>query len=438
MRARIPIILILFTIFLYIVGGNALSFTVADITIRYGEFFSIFVGTLLVILFIKHRRGVWNDKSIAVIALWALLSLILIAINGAFVYRFSNREILVAVMYLFRFCYAICFAYLAVKYIRLQGMQIYTLQFINMCYIVVCCIGFLQLIFYPAANDWYQIFQAIGVHWHGDPHMNRLISTDFDPNYLSSCLLIGLAINAILLHFDKKQKKQLSIISKLKYGVIFCIYIVAILLTKSRSGILGVGVFAVCLFGYAIGVSGMRWKLVAVAAVVVGIGVYLVFFSNIDVFVRIRNIFTDPSAGARFESWEKGFEIILNTFFMGIGYNLYGAYNNRFYDIVQTNASAGLDSSLQLVCVTTGVLGLLLFVLHLAYVWRGVGKAAELKALIVAALAISNFNNLLFYSLWITPFYLVVYLCRELFVEKRQLFSVEERTVSMNMLLFHA
>lgn len=414
MTITITYLFILIDLFFVIVGGNALSITIAGITIRYGEILSILLGIYFIFYYVKRKQEIRFGKSIILLFLWSILSIFLILINGIFIYRFSVHDILVAFMYLFRFVYSILFVYIVARYIKWQNKQIATLKYVNFLYILTCIIGIFQLIFYPVANDWYDLFQSFGVDWIGDPHIDRLVSTDFDPNYFASCLLIGVAVNFILLRYERKS--GLANGRNIKRYFIFILYVISMLLTKSRSGILGLAIFFIIYFLLAFDFSSIRLRHLVTGGVILCVALYLLVFSDIDVFVRIRSVFTDASAGARFDSWAKGFEIIAKTCLMGIGYNLYGAYNLRFYNAdAMSNAVAGMDSSLQFVFVTTGIIGFIIFLAHIYYLWREAGKSFETKSVIIAALIISNFNNLLFYSLWLMPYYLLIYLSKELF-----------------------
>ncbi len=209
----------------------------------------------------------------------------------------------------------------------------------------------------------------------------------------------------------------------------------AILLTKSRSGILGLGIVVILYFLFTIDRKKITKSDILICFAFVFIGGYFVVFSDIQVFVRIREVFNDASAGARFISWQKSIEIIKDTNFLGIGYNMYGAYNEMFYGALNSsNTVAGVDSSLFLVLITTGLVGFITFIAHYARMYQSVNNAA-FRCLLIASIIVCNFNNLLFYSLWILPFYLVGYLiyeCEREQVKKSTQFGVQ-RFVNANL-----
>lgn len=423
--SRVTYFFVLLNLFLIIVGGNILSFEVFGTSVRMGEALSIFVGILLLRYF--YRLNI--DKSIIYLLIWMVLAIVLAFINGLFIYGFPGSDIVIGLLYLSRFVYSVLFAFMVAQYAKIEKKQISLLKFLNFLYVVVCLIGFFQLVFYPVANDWYALFEGLRGSWKGDPHINRLVSTDFDPNYFASCLLIGIVVNLVLLRhallhcFPRKKTKII-----LQYGIIFAIDILALFLTDSRSGILGLGLIIILYFCFNI--RFIRFKIYHLIIIAAGIltCVYLLAFSDITVFVRIRNIFSDASAGARFISWAKGFQIMADTLFMGIGYNLYPAYNAKFFGALSGNTIGGTDSSLQLIVITTGVIGFVLLLLHLIDLWKGLKTQYAVKSLIIAALVICNFNNLLFYSLWVIPFYLLLYLTKSNAIEQeKNIFKRVER-----------
>ena len=353
--------LIIIQLFLFIVGGNVLSFTVSNMRIRISEFFSFLLGPLLIL-----RTKLKKEESLLFIVIWFFLSLLLIIINSA-IYSFSFSDIFSAILYLLRFIYSIFIAFLMAKYMRQNDEEITGLKIVNTLYILSCFIGFFQLIFYPIALDWYAVFEIIGVNWQGDPHVNRLLSTDFDPNFFSCCSLIGFFSNIYLIKKRFNYNKKILEFKKIIYYLFFLIYIVAILLTKSRSGAIGLMLFLIFLIATSINWSNIKLWIIILLLVAILTSLTLILFSDIAIFVRIRSIFTDPSANARFSSWGKSADIIFDSYFIGIGYNLYGAYNSLIYGAVQSNSVAGVDSSILFILITTGILGLILMFTH--YYW---------------------------------------------------------------------
>lgn len=419
---RVKYNLILLNLFIFIVGGNAISFDLFGFTVRAGEISSIILG---LILLPDVKINIRLKSSFHIVA-WVALSIILIILN-TFIYKFSLQQVLTALIYLFRFAYFIFLAAVVVNYLSKYGKLITTLQFLNFIYIVVCFIGFFQLLLFPVAKDWYSIFSGFGGNWvnEGDPHINRLVSTDFDPNYLSSCLLIGVSINLILFKIERHKqvnagKSKLFEKGSIKYFLCFLIYLITILLTKSRSGLLGLIVIIFLNFVFSYDFKHIKNRDLILGLLLIVFSVYLVFFSNISSFVRIRETLTDASAYARVLSWSKGWEVITNTHFIGLGYNLYFAYNQQFYGINYGHVMGGTDSSLQLIMITSGLVGVIIYIFHIINIWKENSHNYALRSLLIAALIICNFNNLLFYSLWVFPFYLLIQISSRIPVDYKQ------------------
>ena len=137
---------------------------------------------------------------------------------------------------------------------------------------------------------------------------------------------------------------------------------------------------------------------------------WLVLFSNISVFERIRNTMNDASSFARFNSWEKGFFIAKQTGFIGTGYNLYGAFNGMFYGIVFESSGYANDSSLIQLFVTSGLIGTIVYIYHYCLIFKNKYLPKVFKVGLIAFIIICNFNNLLFYTLWIVPFYCIMFM----------------------------
>ena len=120
----------------------------------------------------------------------------------------------------------------------------------------------------------------------------------------------------------------------------------------------------------------------------------------------------DQSTMARFGSWEKSINIISKNPLIGIGYNMMGFYTNDSLSEATNNSTLfGSDSSLLLVMVTTGIIGIIIFIRTIVqYIRRLQKKKMESYAMItiiLVSLIGCNFVNLLFYVLWLFPFLLI-------------------------------
>ena len=404
---KISVFLCFFTIFAYIVLGNCATFNFGDrLPIKIAEVISIF--TIVVLIFFNRKVSI--DKFNIMILVWVILGSISAIIN-TFFYNYSISELMYGLLYGIRIIHLVILCLIITNCLKKYEVSIKKIiDFIIVNYIIVCFIGFLQLILYPKAFDFYNIFYKIGVYYpNPDPHMNRLISTYFDPNYLSLCLLIPLAFSIVYLIKYKSKK----------YLVAMIILVITILLTVSRSGILGTGIVLATIFMLYM-IKGAKTKKIKTSIiffyiVIVSICIIMMKFMDIKVFERVLNSASDQSTIARFRSWEQGIEIIKDNPIIGIGYNLLGIYNENIMGISRGDSTAfGNDSSIVQIVITTGVMGSFLFVggsyLHIKFLFKRFIESEEIIALIsviFSALICCNFNNLLFYILWLFVFLII-------------------------------
>lgn len=403
------IFVVYFTIFSYIVFGNALTFNFADrLPLKFIELFSVFIFIFYFIYSlikkIKYKisfkfLGKWFN-------LWLIVGFLSATINILFL-NYSMSQYIYGILYIFRLIHILLLIKVIVEFIKYENLNKDKLvDFIILCFLIVCFIGFFQLIFYPIAIDWYNLFYKIGVYWPSpDPHEYRLISTYFDPNYLASILVIPFFIQLCRLIFIKNSyKKNIYLVLTL------LIFLITFFLTNSRSGIVGlaIGIITIAVFfGYKRKVKPIIWILIILAIPCV-LGIIL--FSNISVFERIFSFANDPSAQHRFDSWKITISYFINHPILGIGYNMFGAFQeNQGIDVVVTTGF-GVDSSVLFIFLTTGIIGGSLFIYGMVKILKKYNVDyldIAYKAIILASIIVSFFNNLLFNVLWIFPIALI-------------------------------
>lgn len=396
-------------IFSYLVLANAFTINLGErFPVKISELFSIitFLSVIMCLLFYRQKNFFVIKKRYLLLYIW-ILYVIILDIACIFINKYSLSDSFYGFFYLLRIIHLILLIKALHFLIEKENISKYKLlKFVKACYIIVVLIGLIQLLVYPVAFDWYDVFYKLGFYWaNPDPHHDRMLSTYFDPNYLASCLIIPIAIClSQLLSIRGKNKKNNSEKIKLLFELTF--FIIAILLTKSRSGIVGLAIsFLVVffLFGMKRKTSIITFSLIGIMMIVF---VFMFFFSNISVFVRIRNFATDPSAMHRFDSWKASFEYFKDSNFIGIGYNMLGAYKNIIGEEVGRAASYGMDSSILFVLVTTGLIG---FILFIALLYKVISRKDKhyinnsVKIIIISSVFVSFFNNLLFYIIWMFP-----------------------------------
>ena len=405
-------------IFSYIVLSNAFTINFGDrFPIKISEFFSIFTILIVAVLFIISNKKISIKKSKEKwVYVWItyiiLLDILCIAIN-----KYTFNDFVYGFLYVLRLVHLLMVAKSLHYIMRDQGIKTKNIiKFIKACYFIVVIIGVFQYFFYPIAFDWYDVFYKVGFYWPTpDPHHDRMLSTYLDPNYLASCLIIPISICiAQLLNIRKKSVRNTNL--KIKLGFEILVFIVAILLTKSRSGIVGLAVvFVVYAFLY-----GIKRKISVPMLIFIFVSLftiaYLLLFSNITVFERIRNFSSDPSAMHRFDSWKISLEYFKDSHYLGIGYNMLGAYKVNIGEEVGNAANYGMDSSILFMLVTTGIVGVLIFlygIIKIIFNRKKVIINNSLKMILVSSIAMSFFNNLLFNVIWLLPVLLLGTMIKE-------------------------
>jgi len=330
---------------------------------------------------LKRKPYQWPPLALPLLAfsIIALLSL------GAATPLFSNREVVVAGLYLVRWLVYVGFYLVLFDLKKTLFKKRNPLHLLMVLGIMVALFGFVQYFFYPN-------LKALEVlYW--DPHFYRLASTFLDPNFTGLILVLTLIILINLL-LENKKKKGLWLAGGMTY--------VALMLTHSRSSYLaflvGVGFLAFL---------RRNWQLFLIA-------LGLLTFS-LAILPQPRGeggkLFRTYTIVGRIENWQKSLTIAQDHLLLGVGFNTF-RYAQREYgfleeeDWQESYAGAGADSSLLFVLATTGLLGLasyLWFLIRagvLAFKQRkkimGVVCLASLGAILIH----SFFLNSLFYP-WI-------------------------------------
>jgi hypothetical protein len=95
-------------------------------------------------------------------------------------------------------------------------------------YGILACISIYIFLKYPQSTDLWMALDESGIQFDGDPHIGRLVSTYFDPNFYSSIAIYPLTLGLISVIGQRG-----AIIAKFSIVLIF----VSIILTYSRSGL---------------------------------------------------------------------------------------------------------------------------------------------------------------------------------------------------------
>jgi len=221
---------------------------------------------------------------------------------------------------------------------------------------LISTIGFLQLQFLPDLKE----LAEEGY----DPHIDRLVSSWLDPNYIGGYLsFITILILGKL--FDSKPPK-----TKLLLAALAIFNITAIFLTYSRSGYLALasGLFL-------IGLIKSR-KLILILTFVFLIGISVSdrarertgeLLQSINSVLLNSNENPDPTARLRIENFETTIKLIEQKPLLGHGYNTLKPtkQNQGIVKSSDDHAASGSDSSLLGILATTGIIGATAFIYHL-------------------------------------------------------------------------
>lgn len=248
---------------------------------------------------------------------------------------------------------------------------------------ILAVLGFLQLWLLP------DISPDLVRRFAFDPHVGRLFSTWFDPNYLGGFLVL-----ALLLNLGKKGEIG-------KKGIIGGLILIGIVLTFSRSSWLALLVGLLVYFAF---------KSPKVILAVVSLALMAILLIS-PVRERAQGALDlDITARQRILNWQNAWQIIKSNPIVGVGYNLYeeagAAIGQRFKkeNMPYLPAAHGSDSSLLTIWATAGLGGLLVYLLLFWQIFK-LGTLAE-KSALSALLIHSLFVN----SLLLPPFMIVFWL----------------------------
>jgi putative inorganic carbon (HCO3(-)) transporter len=344
------------------------------------------------------------------------LLFILIAIFSLVVHlnAYSLHELINAFSYLLR----LASIFFVTSYLSLHPIcsPMHLLRRFTFWGFVGISLGYLQLIFIPDFS-----FMTI-FGW--DPHLGRMLSTFFDPNYFGVFIVLVMLLSLSLL-YNKPQK-----IYKYVLITLFIIGWIALYLTYSRSAWVTGGI------AIPLAIFTRSWKVSLLVLCVFCMAIIVpnrlsgrfvqggsifnreVRESSLSVGIDSESFNGDPSAAARGISLRRGWELTKNNWLLGVGYNAYGPalvksgiVNNGY---LNGYSSQGSDSSLLNIFATTGIGGLLFFVLFLYSIakkyillWRLKDPKGVFLGFVVAWVLSSFLNNTLLYPFLLFSFLLI-------------------------------
>jgi hypothetical protein len=339
---------------------------------------------------------------------WKYLIVFLLISLASLLYNFSTYPVkdgLVALAYWIRF---------TLIFFALSSLEIKKIKDLKSLFIIwssaILLMGFVQYLIVPD----FSFMTVFG--W--DPHQGRMLSTFYDPNYFGAflTLVMGMLISSVL----GNQKTKWPIL-------LFVLCWIGLYLTFSRSAWL-IGAIAIPLTAWP-----KSWKI---AILLFGVFVLIILMPNrLSSRVSQSSSFLsslfnkttvlsgtsteDPSAASRGVSIRRAWELGKKNWIIGVGYNAYAPALVRDEIVGESLSglsSQGSDSSILNVFATTGVPGLFTFLIFLISLslfshkdWKKGSPNGFLFGYLIAVFIGSFFNNLLFYTLIIIPFYLFIF-----------------------------
>lgn len=297
------------------------------------------------------RKKVEPNDFFAPLALFFAAALFSLLFSLTFL---KPNEVLAGSLYLFRFAEYVLLGIITLDIVRTRKDAQKTLAAIIVVALVIAVAGFIQLAVYPDLGK----LEEFG--W--DPHINRLVSTWLDPNFIAGYLSFIIAVVTSMTLYTKNIAKKTGLV------VILGILAAALFLTYSRSGYVAAAA--------ALGVIGiLKSRKLLIGAVIIFI-VALNFLPRVqqrvdDLVHSVQSLVfsgsenPDPTARLRIISWNQTLELIAKRPLLGSGYNTlkYVKYNEGFVEDPSVHSASGSDSSLLTILAATGILGLLPFLL---------------------------------------------------------------------------
>ncbi len=279
-------------------------------------------------------------------------------------------------------------------------------SYINV-YIYLSIISIIILFLFPNSVDFWSFLSNFGIIIDGDPHVNRIVSTYFDPNFFGNILLLPFLLTVIQLKYYPSKLNVFKLLI-LAFTLIF---------TFSRSTIASMFLLIFLYYIYQVYTSLKSGKIQK-NLIYTGILFLLtipVFANNSYISERLVQRFSstssnDGSTMARIESYNIGRELFYNNPILGTGFNFTLEIQKKL------RGGIGIDSSIQSILIGFGIIGSMFLVfllfIFIVSIYNSYKRAKNYEReisffyviyLILSILFLSNFNQLLFYPFWMIP-----------------------------------
>lgn len=348
----------------------------------------LLVGSWGVWRFYRRKRKYQLPPLAKPIFLFSLVAVLSLIFN---IPLLSNREVLVAALYLIRLLVYFGF-YFVIYDLKTHFNWLKWPNLVNFLLAIgtaIAVFGLFQYLVWPDMSS----FETLG--W--DPHYYRLVGTFFDPGFTGIILILAL-IFFIVSYWNKFTNLKFK---NFPYYLLLITLYFALALTYSRSSYLA----------FLAGAAAIAWVKKAPKLF---LAVFLILALTLVVLPRpggegVR-LERTVSAQARVNSWQQALIIARDHPIFGIGFNAY-RYAQKKYGFLDekwqiSHAGTGADSSLLFVLATTGALGLAVYlwfcftVIKLSWRAKNSSQGLIVLASLLALLTHSFFLNSLFYP-WV-------------------------------------
>ncbi len=310
----------------------------------------ILLPTAAIWLLQRLASGRWPMPKLRI--WWPMVALLLAMVASLFMNRdnFLGRELLASSLYIIRWIEYAAFLLLVLDEAQRPGGHRRLLSWIMSIGVLVALLGFVQLRVFPDFSS------MVPNGW--DPHIGRLLSTWYDPNFLSGffAMLICVGLTVALSRSFMAARWWWLAIMLLSLATVF---------TFSRSGyvalVAGVGF-----------VTLWRSRLLLVLGICMAAATVAFVPRVQERVIGIRSV--DETAQLRIVSWQNAGQVIADHPWFGVGYNSYRFVQAEygFVKDAREHSASGSDSSILTTWVTMGIIGLL------AFVWLGWAMAADI------------------------------------------------------------
>ncbi|HKB88214.1 MAG TPA: O-antigen ligase family protein [Patescibacteria group bacterium] len=302
------------------------------------------------------------------------------------IFFFHQLEVLYGILYLvrlFAYCYFGVYVWNFVQ--SKKSNKELLLNSLLLISLTSAIFGWVQFFKFPDLKPFFA--------WGWDMHLFRLVGTFLDPTFLGLIIVFGLIIT---IHRFIATKDRNYLLATL-------FLIISLAFTYSRASYLA----------FLVGVSYLLYihkkiKYLIYPVFVLGALILILPTSRNHSIEFMRSF----SVLSRFENYGSTFKLFLKSPVFGIGYDNLCLANQKYIGPQEfsSHACSGSDSSILFVLATTGVVGLIIFVISLLKIAKLSSKNSQfiiLSTSFITLLVHSLFSNSMFYP-WIMGWMIIL------------------------------